>query len=67
MASTYERECPCQNESCHQLYRVNSYEPLDLNDFKNLVTKEEYLICEKRPKTNAWYPLTVDIFIRFLN
>jgi hypothetical protein len=46
---------------------MNTYGMFNLNEFKDLLTEEEYKMCENRPKPYAWYPLTSDVFIRFLN
>lgn len=51
----------------HRLHRINTYGMLDLAEFKELLTKEEFKACENRTKPFAWYPLTSEVFIKFLN
>ena len=51
-----------------KLQRMRKFGKLKLPDFKDLITPEDYKICEevKSTKKTTWYPLTIDVFIKFL-
>ena len=40
---------------------------MKLEEFKDLISPQDYKTCEaKMLKTPTWYPLTLDIFVKFL-
>jgi hypothetical protein len=50
-----------------RLHRIRHFGNLELEDFKDIISKEDYLAClSAKKKHNTWYPLTVDVFVSFL-
>ncbi len=50
-----------------RLRRMRTFGVLPLSAFKDLITKQEFVHCERmKPKSNTWYSLTIDVFISFL-
>lgn len=50
-----------------KLQRIRYYGGLQLDDFKDLLTEEEFNTCLKVKKSRpTWFPLTIDVFISFL-
>jgi hypothetical protein len=50
-----------------KLHRIRYFGTLELEDFKDLISKEDYLACiNAKKKHNTWYPLTIDVFVSFL-
>ena len=40
---------------------------MKLEEFKDLLSIADYKMCEsKMEKTPTWYPLTIDVFVKFL-
>jgi hypothetical protein len=50
-----------------KLHRVRYFGALELEEFKDLITPEEYVACvNAKKKSSTWYPLTIDVFVSFL-
>lgn len=50
----------------HKIHHIRSFKTLKLHEFKTLLTHDDYARCEKKCVGNTWYPLTLDIFARFI-
>lgn len=50
----------------HSLYRVSQVGQYPLEYFKDLLSAEDYLKCKNKKASKAWYPLTTDVFVRFI-
>jgi hypothetical protein len=47
--------------------RIRTFGKMKLEDFKDLISVADYRTCEtKMDKHPTWYPLTLDVFIKFL-
>lgn len=56
-----------KNSLTAKLQRIRYYGGLKLEDYKDLLTVEEYRTCLKVKKAKpTWFPLTIDVFISFL-
>jgi hypothetical protein len=50
-----------------KLLRIRTFGKMKLEEFKDLMSSQDYKTCEaKLLKTPIWYPLTLDIFVKFL-
>ena len=50
-----------------KLLRIRTFGKMKLDEFKDLISPQDYKTCEaKMLKTPTWYPLTLDIFVKFL-
>jgi hypothetical protein len=44
-----------------------TFEKMNLEEFKDFISVADYKICEsKMDKNPIWYPLTFDVFVKFL-
>lgn len=52
----------------HTLHRINKFGTLKLEDFKGLISDEEYDKCisTMNKRKFCWFPLVKDIFVNFL-
>jgi hypothetical protein len=50
----------------HKIHRIRSFGSLKLQEFKNLLSPEDYAKCEKKRPLTTWYPLNADIFAAFI-
>ncbi len=47
--------------------RIQTFGKMKLKDFKDLLSPAYYKMCEsKMDKNPTWYPLTLDVFVKFL-
>ena len=57
-----------QDSTIAKLQRIRTFGAFKLSDFKGLISKEDMAICEVyKPRVPSWYPLTMDIFVKFLH
>ena len=57
-----------QDSTIAKLQRIRTFGAFKLSDFKGLISKEDMAICESyKPRVPSWYPLTMDIFVKFLH
>jgi len=50
-----------------KLLRIRTFGKMRLEEFKDLLSASDYKMCEsKMEKTPTWYPLTIDVFVKFL-
>ena len=50
-----------------KLLRIRTFGKMKLEEFKDLISPQDYKTCEaKMIKNPTWYPLTLDIFVKFL-
>lgn len=50
-----------------KLLRIRTFGKMKLECFKDLISSIDYKTCEaKAAKAPTWYPLTLDIFVKFL-
>lgn len=50
-----------------KLLRIRTFGKMKLDDFKDLISVADYKTCEtKMEKNPTWYPLTLDVFVKFL-
>ena len=50
-----------------KLLRIRTFGKMKLEEFKDLISPQDYKTCEaKMLKNPTWYPLTLDIFVKFL-
>ena len=50
-----------------KLLRIRTFGKMKLEDFKDLISSVDYKMCEsKMDKNPTWYPLTLDVFVKFL-
>ena len=50
-----------------KLFRIRSFGMMKLEEFKDLLSPEEYDACLKnKPPNSSWFPLTTKVFIAFL-
>jgi hypothetical protein len=51
----------------HTLHRVKAFGSQPLENFKELLTPDEYRKCEANPQLGkTWFNLTTDVFVSFL-
>ena len=46
----------------HKLHRIRNIGILKLDEFKDLISAEDYANCVKKKSRTTWYPLTIDVF-----
>jgi hypothetical protein len=57
-----------QDSTIAKLQRIRTFGAFKLCDFKGLISKEDMAIYEAyKPRIPSWYPLTMDIFVKFLH
>ena len=57
-----------QDSTIAKLQRIQTFGAFKLSDFKELISKEDMAICEAyKSRVPSWYPLTMDIFCKFLH
>lgn len=57
-----------QDSTIAKLQRIRTFGAFKLSHFKGLISKEDMAICEAyKPRVPSWYPLTMDIFVKFLH
>ena len=50
-----------------KLLRIRTFGKMKLEEFKDLISSADYKMCEsKMDKNPTWYPLTLDVFVKFL-
>ena len=50
-----------------KLLRIRTFGKMKLEEFKDLISFADYKICENKMDVRpTWYPLTLDIFVKFL-
>ena len=50
-----------------KLLRICTFGEIKLEEFKDLISVADYKVCEsKMDKHPTWYPLTFDVFVKFL-
>lgn len=50
-----------------KLLRIRTFGKMKLEDFKDLISPADYRTCvSKMDKHPTWYPLTLDVFVKFL-
>ena len=50
-----------------KLLRIRTFGKMKLEDFSDLILVDDYKMCEsKMDKNPTWYPLTLDVFVKFL-
>jgi len=50
-----------------KLLRIRTFGKMKLEEFKELISASDYNSClAKMDKTPTWYPLTLDVFVKFL-
>ena len=50
-----------------KLLRIRTFRKIKLEEFKDLLSIADYKICEtKMVNSSTWYPLTLDVFAKFL-
>ncbi len=50
-----------------KLLRIRTFGKMKLEEFKDLISPADYKLCEsKMEKHPTWYPLTLDVFVKFL-
>ena len=50
-----------------KLLRIRTFGKMRLEEFKDLLSVSDYKMCEsKMEKTTTSYPLTIDVFVKFL-
>ncbi len=50
-----------------KLLRIRTFGKMRLEEFKDLISVSDYKMCEsKMEKGPTWYPLTLDVFVKFL-
>ena len=50
-----------------KLLRIRTFGKMKLKDFKDLISRADYKMCESKiDKNPTWYPLTLDVFVKFL-
>ena len=50
-----------------KLLRIRTFAKMKLEQFKDLISSPNYKMCEsKMDKNPTWYPLTLDVFLKFL-
>ena len=50
-----------------KLLRIRTFGKMKLEEFKDLISNADYKMCEsKMDKNPTWYPLTLDVFVKFL-
>jgi hypothetical protein len=50
-----------------KLLRIRTFGKMKLEEFKDLISSGDYKMCEsKMEKYPTWYPLTLDVFVKFL-
>lgn len=58
-----------EDNLCAKLQRMQKFGKLVLEDYKDQISPEDYLICKNakaKLKKPTWYPLTIDVFVKFL-
>ncbi len=50
----------------HKLHRVQSFGIRKLEEFKDLLTPDQYSKCLKKSGKGTWYTLTLEVFTQFL-
>ena len=46
----------------HKIHRIRNIGILKLDEFKELISSEDYANCLKKKLRTTWYPLTIDVF-----
>ena len=46
----------------HKLHRIRNIGILKLDEFKDLISSEDYANCVKKKSRITWLPLTIDVF-----
>jgi hypothetical protein len=50
-----------------KLLRIRTFGKMKLEEFKDLISPADYKTCESKiDKNPTWYPLTLDVFVKFL-
>jgi hypothetical protein len=50
-----------------KLLCIRTFGKMRLEEFKDLLSVADYKTCESKMKKNpTWYPLTLDVFVKFL-
>jgi hypothetical protein len=50
-----------------KLLRIRTFGKMKLENFKDLLSIADYKMCESKMEKNpTWYPLTLDVFVKFL-
>jgi hypothetical protein len=50
-----------------KLLRIRIFGKMKLEEFKDLISIADYKTCESKMEKNpTWYPLTLDVFVKFL-
>ena len=50
-----------------KLLRIRTFGKMRLEEFKDLLSVADYKMCESKMEKNpTWYPLTLDVFVKFL-
>jgi hypothetical protein len=50
-----------------KLLRIRTFGKMKLEEFKDLISIGDYKTCESKMEKNpTWYPLTLDVFVKFL-
>ena len=50
-----------------KLLRIRTFGKMELEEFKDLLSVLDYKLCESKMDIHpTWYPLTIDIFVKFL-
>lgn len=50
-----------------KLLRIRTFGKMKLEEFKDLISVADYKICENKMDVRpTWYPLTIDVFVKFL-
>jgi hypothetical protein len=50
-----------------KLLRIQTFGKMKLEEFKDRISSADYKTCEsKMDKNPTWYPLTLDVFVKFL-
>ena len=50
-----------------KLLRIRTFGKMRLEEFKDLLSIADYKMCESKMEKNpTWYPLTLDVFVKFL-
>ena len=50
-----------------KLLRIRTFGKMRLEEFKDLLSIVDYKMCESKMEKNpTWYPLTIDVFVKFL-
>lgn len=46
----------------HKIHRIRNIGILKLDEFKELISSEDYANCLKKKSRTTWYSLTIDVF-----